>query len=244
MQEVARCALEPSHPRKPYAVSNQRLKIQPMTWRTFLVLVGLAVVSTSCNYFSNRTRDFFEVFRAQGGFGRGLGATARAAGVLDIGLNTPGAFPHSSGVGLVYGDPYFLSGDKIDVDFMRLFHDETIGVVYGGGDYEHSHKCWALLPAAFARVDRIDAPDFPESADHEDWLEGPMLWSEAALELDPWAHVHAFDAEVGLYLLLVNAKVGLSPGEAVDFLLGLFGVDIAQDDVVETYVAPPRKGSR
>ena len=57
-----------------------------------------------------------------------------------------------------------------------------------------------------------------------------MLWSERALELDPWAHVHAFDTELGVYLLIVNAKVGFSPGEAVDFLVGLVGLDIAQDD--------------
>ena len=187
--------------------------------------------SCTLPYSSPANRRVAEIFRLQGGIGRGLGVTARGAGLLDIGLNTPGEFPHSSGFGLVYGDPYFLSSDQVDVDFMRLIHDETIGVnTDGSGEYAHSHKCWGLLPAVFSRIDRIDGADYPKSADHADWLEGPMLWSDHALELDHWAHVHAFDAELGVYLLVVNAKVGLSPGEGVDFLLGLFGIDIAQDD--------------
>lgn len=179
---------------------------------------------------SNRGRDFAEIIRVQGGFGRGLGVTVRAVGVLDIGLNTPGQFPHSSGLGLVYGDPYFLGGRLSETDFMRGFHDEVIGLDPETREYLQVHKCWGVLPALFSRVDKIKGPDYPCSDDHVDWIEGPMIWSHEALAENPWAHVHAFDAELGVFLLLVNAHAGLSPGETADFLLGIFGIDIACDD--------------
>ncbi len=214
--------------RNLYRLKHTECRIRPcVNCRPLLVLLLLAL--PSCSYFSNRGRDFLEIFRLQGGFGRGLGVTARAAGLLDIGLNTPGAFYHSSGVGAVYGDLYFLSDDRVDVDFMRIVHDEQLGVA-DGGEMAHSHKCWAVLPGFFARIDRVAGPDYPDSADYADWLDGPMLWSERALEIDPWAHVHAFDAELGVYLLVANAKAGLSPGEAADFLVGLVGLDLAGDD--------------
>ena len=195
-----------------------------------LVIVALALTMTSCSYLGNRGRDFIEIFRLQGGFGRGLGVTARAAGLLDIGLNAPGQFPHGSGLGLVYGDVYFLSGGVEDIDFMRGIHDEQLGVNHSTGEYFQSHKCWAILPAVWSRVDTFAPNDFPASDDTADWLEGPMLWSKEALDKNPWAHVHAFDAELGLYLLLINGKAGVSPGETVDFLLGIVGIDIAGDD--------------
>ena len=44
------------------------------------------------------------------------------------------------------------------------------------------------------------------------------------------ARVHTFDLEVGAFALILGARVGFSPGEFVDFLLGWFGVDIAGDD--------------
>ena len=88
------------------------------------------------------------------------------------------------------------------------------------------------MPEVFARrfPDRTIVLRPHPSEDHEDWVEGPWLWSEEALEQDPWAHVHAFDVELGAYLLVINGKAGFSPGEALDFLLGLFTIDIAQDD--------------
>ncbi|MCZ6691919.1 MAG: hypothetical protein O7H41_20215 [Planctomycetota bacterium] len=43
--------------------------------------------------------------------------------------------------------------------------------------------------------------------------------------------MHAFDIEAHLFLGVVGARAGFSPGEFVDFFLGWFGVDIAGDDV-------------
>jgi hypothetical protein len=45
-----------------------------------------------------------------------------------------------------------------------------------------------------------------------------------------WLHV--FDVEFGLSLFF-GFDVGFSPGEFLDFLLGWFGIDIANDDTEE-----------
>jgi hypothetical protein len=57
-----------------------------------------------------------------------------------------------------------------------------------------------------------------------------MLWTERALAENPRAHLHAFDIEASAYAGFVFARVGFSPGEFLDFLLGWFGLDIAGDD--------------
>lgn len=202
--------------------------------RSRAALFLFLLFAPGCLYSSNRGQDFLEIFRLQGGIGRGLGVTASAVGLLHVGLNTPGQFPHRSGLGFVYGDVYFLSGAVSDIDFMRGLHDETLCVDHANLEYAHSHKCWAVLPAVFSRVDTFTGPDYPETEDPKDWVEGPWLWSREALDADPWAHVHAFDGELGIYLLILNLKAGLSPGEAVDFLLGIFTIDIARDDFKDT----------
>lgn len=56
------------------------------------------------------------------------------------------------------------------------------------------------------------------------------LWREEARAFNPRAHWHAFDVEASVYAGLVYAKVGVSPGEMLDFALGCFGLDIAGDD--------------
>ena len=43
-------------------------------------------------------------------------------------------------------------------------------------------------------------------------------------------HVNGFDLEAGLFLGIIGCRVGFSPGQFADFLLGWFGLDIAGDD--------------
>lgn len=50
------------------------------------------------------------------------------------------------------------------------------------------------------------------------------------------ARIHAFDIEAGVFAGIVGARVGFSPGEFVDFLLGWFGVDIAGDDEARRFI--------
>jgi hypothetical protein len=50
------------------------------------------------------------------------------------------------------------------------------------------------------------------------------------------ARIHAFDIEAGISALFVGVRVGFSPGELLDFLLGWFGIDIAGDDTMRPYL--------
>ena len=81
--------------------------------------------------------------------------------------------------------------------------------------YEHS--CWLVLPALFSTGRRRDAPE-------REWI-----WTKAGSE-GCWSRLHAFDVELSLTLLVGRLRLGFSPGEFVDFLLGWFGLDIAGDD--------------
>ena len=75
---------------------------------------------------------------------------------------------------------------------------------------------------------------------HADWLleyqkyqqspEGRLLWTPRGAETNLWGHVHSWDIEAAAYAGLFAVRVGVSPGELVDFVLGWFGVDIARDD--------------
>ena len=65
--------------------------------------------------------------------------------------------------------------------------------------------------------------------DGNTFKESHWIWSAHAVKNDRFAQIHAFDVEfdvaIGIYL-----DTGYSPGETLDFLLGIFGIDIAMDD--------------
>ena len=178
--------------------------------------------TTVGNYLANRARDFGECFRLQVGAGKGVGAAVRAGGLVHAGLFL-GRNSRNLGIGWVYGDGYaFGAGasgkrrsDK-EGGFTILnfdFHEELVPRRGGEeGLVLEEHFCFGLLPAIFSSVDDRN------------------LWSNQALKASRRAHVHAFDIEAEVHALFLFTKVGFSPGELVDFLLGWFGADIAQDD--------------
>lgn len=98
------------------------------------------------------------------------------------------------------------------------------------------HSCWAFVPGIISRVGRPYTGPTAERPRHGLMIgreypgEQAFLWTERAPRLDPRARIHAFDIEVRAYAAFVYTKVGFSPGEFVDFLLGWFGADIAGDD--------------
>jgi hypothetical protein len=218
-----------------------------------------------CHYFANRIRDLGDCFRIQAGGGLGLGASAEAAGIMDLGL-VVGVAPRQGGLGWVYGDGYFFglgeNGDTWDgvVDYSAAavvgvvlavaagfrvgtsyprdppppgeekvfpgFHWEIVGseVMTLRPSYAQ-HGCYSFFPWCISRVGPEEPwPDALPLRDH------PAIFTGEALHLNPRAHLHAFDVEASVYLGIVWAKAGFSPGEMLDFLLGWFGIDIGGDD--------------
>ena len=98
------------------------------------------------------------------------------------------------------------------------------------------HACWSFLPGVLSVIGEPyhggnPSAERPQAGTSPLPLEEhPRVWTCDARELNPYAHVHAFDIEVSAYAGVAYARAGLSPGEFLDFLLGWFGVDIAGDD--------------
>ena len=225
--------------------------------RLLLPLLLAGFVTTGCqttvgNYFANRGRDFGECFLVQAGFGFGLGVDVKAAGLVHADALLAFYARHWS-VGWVYGDPRpreVLAWEDFPFEGDRgalFFHSSLscVGGIAGG------HSCFSILPAVLSWEDafwlwsdidelgewmaeRIDT--WPPGFDVEGWLK------DREMERRPmhrWARLHVFDVEAGVFIGVVGARAGFSPGEFVDFLLGWVGVDIAGDDRALTTVKAP-----
>ncbi len=63
----------------------------------------------------------------------------------------------------------------------------------------------------------------------EDFKDRQWLWSKENRNQNRYAQIHAFDIEAGIGLG-VYLDAGWSPGEALDFLLGILTIDLVCDD--------------
>lgn len=189
-------------------------------------------------YFANRARDLGECVRVQVGGGIGIGGGVHAAGIAELGLGGGVLLP-SYGVGWAYGDGYaFGLGSKdlrqgqADYNLYPPFSMMLAGAPalhYESPEWmsdsvlNRGHSCFGLLPCCF---------------------NGPMLKRAPfhRANLGPKGQIHNWDVEVSAYAGVVGVRVGVSPGEILDFLLGWFGIDIAGDDVPRAITFTPSSG--
>lgn len=203
-----------------------------------LLTLGLALLGSASGckaftaYMADRGRDFGEIVRIQIGVGAGLGASAQAGPAAHVGFGL-GVIPYDLGVGWVYGEGYAFganSGQRMDSEiywpftWIHIDGDPLGKGLHTGGDGigqrgvgGHRHVCWNLFPGLIA-----EEPDA-----------GLMHWTPRGLETDRRGHIHSWDVEAAVYAGFIVARVGFSPGEFLDFILGWFGVDIAQDDTAD-----------
>ncbi len=187
-------------------------------------LVAVLALSAGCqttvgNYFGNRARDFGECFAAQVGLGVGLGVDIRAVGILHASVGG-GFYFDGATLGWAYGAPlpsalrglsrhailrftgFPLSWFPLREWFSLIpTHTSRLGP-------NEEHYCYFLLPV----------------------ITDAFLHSDDEISPATWARIHAFDIEVGAFAIVLGARVGFSPGEFLDFLLGWVGIDIAGDD--------------
>lgn len=204
--------------------SSRRARIWSVALATAVAAgSGCALLAPVAAYGANRARDFGEIFRVQAGVGYSAGAQVRALGLLDVGLGG-GAHRWKNGVGWVYGEYHILNDSPaadLDVywpatklyDLGPGMREDGVGLAQHVSIRPDGETLFAqsymLLPAM------LSPPD-PRS-------------SETPARLRRWQRVHALDIEVGASCL-AYVRVGFSPGELLDFLLGIFGLDIAGDD--------------
>jgi len=197
------------------------------------VALLLALLSAaSCRYLGDRGMDFLDMYRVSAGVGTTVGVRARALGVVDTGLMV-GVKPNLSALGWRYGKPlYFDQSDvRMDGDQAEIVKATSVrNLTWGEGSYESARTSAALLPALFTWTDASPAEyawTVPEEGN--EFKEQHWIWSPETTANNRYAQIHAFDIEVDVGLG-VYIESGFSIGEALDFLLGFLGIDIAKDD--------------
>ncbi len=200
------------------------------------LILAIVLGATGCrttigHYFANRARDLGECFTIQGGIGIGLGVDVRLAGLAHVSAGLGAQVPAM--LGPVYGKfhPVAIMNHTAFGGFlsMGVVHLSDPGPRWRGEYFRHG--CFALLPGLFSIIgwtdrNRREDPEMRWLWSADPFPEHPQEYPDYAR----WARVHAFDVEVTVMALLLGARVGFSPGEFLDFLLGWFGIDIAGDD--------------
>lgn len=179
-------------------------------------LLVLALAASGCCYLQNRFADLLDVASVDVGYGPGVYAEARATDFLVPGLGVhsyleayslhgrySGPVDRWSGFGL---PPFMTATTYMPVD------GRLVSVVDGdrSGYDLHMEPPWAsyamCIPGAWLG-----------SLDH---APGYSLGKRGLRVADVSVHGQC----------LVGVRLGFSPGEAVDWLLGWFGLDLSRDD--------------
>jgi hypothetical protein len=196
--------------------------------------VGLALLllAGSCRYLGDRGMDFLDMFRVSAGVGSTVGVRGRALGVVDTGLMV-GVKPNLSALGWRYGKPLYFNQEDggFDGDQAEIIKATSVrNLRWGEGSYESARTSAALLPALLTWTDASpEAYEWTVPEEDAEFREQYWIWSRETTRHNRYAQIHAFDVEVDVGLG-VYVETGFSFGEALDFVLGIFGIDIAKDD--------------
>jgi hypothetical protein len=164
-------------------------------------------VLAGCSYAEARWRDLGDIFRVEGHLGPCLQADLKATELLHLGFGSS----QGGRSGFNYG----------------IWETQTV--------LEH-HLPWSLIQS-------ITEPDLEalhtiswglEAPQHRCYILLPGVMNDSSLGVDG---LHFFDLELGLYVLFPGARVGFSPGELLDFVLGFWTFDLAGDDDPEDRAA-------
>ena len=168
-------------------------------------VVSLALGSASCQgtgYFADRTNDFADSFTLVGTAGPELSAGFHATDLAHVSVG--GGFHGEAG----------LIGRKAGVATVATYGLPFVPFLEGG--ILHGRYVFTEIGGQWKEDDVMD----------ECYLIHVIDAGHTSPEVDPW---RAFDLEVSA-TVLVGARVGFSPGEFVDFLAGLVGLDPRADD--------------
>jgi hypothetical protein len=195
------------------------------------ILIALLFLG-GCTYLGRRGRDFLDQFRVSVGAGTAIGVRGSAVGVVDTGLMV-GVKPNLSAIGWRYGRGFLANtkDGRIYADQAQIIKATHVrDLNYGTADYAHARNSVAVLPALLTWTD-ASPPGYEWKVPEEGnvFKEQHWIWSKEAVRNDRYAQIHAFDIEFD-FALGVYVETGYSPGETLDFLLGIFGIDIAKDD--------------
>ena len=157
---------------------------------------------TGCAWLGARGRDAADIVRVEGSLGVGLQANVNAGELLHLGVGSS----RRQSAGWAYGisTSERRVEDHLPLSFVYSLIEPGTEALHsleiGGKDDLQKHRCAAVAPCTL-RAGTIQKPPI-------------QFWS----------------LEVGVMALFVGAEIGVNPAEFVDFLLGIFGIDLAGDD--------------
>jgi hypothetical protein len=173
----------------------------PLRRNGILWILPILLLCSGCTYLGNRADDFVDCWRAEGRISLIPGAWVVAGPVVHTGVGiSEGPIIMTAGLRYNYRSPEGSSVYSYD------------GNPHGG------------VPE-FSLLAHASGPGFGKE-DHFCYALLPPLINREGVHRN-W--LHDFDFEVGASAL-VGGTLGFSLGEFADFLLGLFGLDIAGDD--------------
>ena len=221
-------------------------------WIGLTVLVFCTGCASLGKYTKDRGNDFLDCFTAQGGFGGPLPAVELRA-------------THwvTTGAGFAFGEKWGIEGRKaVTMDYRQMGLVGPLGLT-SGEDFEKDGSLKDLYtyysfssegePTLLRRCKGVrvsksvllfDVTSIPRFAYHHDC--GPSLRSSSRLIQEERKLVEALDVHVdatAALLLGPSVRLGFSPGQFADFVLGFFSLDIAGDDA-ETQQPKTKEGDR
>ncbi len=204
-------------------------------WHPFVAVLLAALTLPSCAYLTDRGVDFLDPYRAAGGLGTGGGLRISYLGLFSTGINF-GIKPQAASLGWKYGRPFLLSPSlhqaKFEADHAWVVYTSTLeNCNYASADYKLARKSIAALPAFLTWADTTYREgDKWYALDDGVPLEGDnYIWTGRTWRNNRYVMIHAWDIELEMGAL-AYLDLGYSPGEALDFLLGIFTIDLAKDD--------------
>lgn len=195
------------------------LRTDPKRIRRATAVLTVMLLATGCapvRYIAARGRDLADCFQLNGGFSLGLSAQIKATDLVHL---HPG-FSMDKKFGFVgrYGGVW----EEYNSGTLALLPCVPLG-------FDGSHPTRLPDPRAESYLNARTAVTGSKGlrAEVQDWcnvVHVPSLGEPKR----PW--IDRFDLEVGATALVANARVGFSPGQVVDFLVGIIGFDPAGDD--------------
>jgi hypothetical protein len=185
------------------------------------LLIGVALLSSSCatnGYWADRRRDALDIFTVQVGYG--LGVKVRA-GCLQTGLLM------DVGLGGLRGGEFLGVADFWPAGLGNPGKVDLVGGVVGAEGFLGNDTADRRGKSFAAKQVIIFSYPLYSGAGYKDIADDPVVKLHNTV-FNPAPYFTQMDlvADVG-----VGLRLGLNPGEVLDFLLGWFGVDIYSDDL-------------
>ena len=198
-----------------------------MRYALFVLLFPLCGCGAFGNYLLNRLSDFGDCFIAEAGVGYGLDVHILATDFISTGVG--GSFiPKAAGVS--HGIPYFGMSYHLGLPILPFANllSKKWRKEFWVTDGAHRG-----LPLPTQRVIREPPPGYvTKSVLFVNLMSVAPPREGQAVHGIPNPNMAAFDFEVAVTAGFLYLRFGFSLGEFVDFLLGWFGIDIANDDKV------------